>query len=308
MYKVGNDVQNTILYDWVSITSKIHSLADIIEAIGLTSAPWQSSDKGAHGFKYRMYFESISIFYGRDDEFVFLDMSGQGCRAFESYGNGDYEGLFQMVLDEPDDVHITRLDIAYDDKVGLLQLDTLGDNTLCNNFVSCIKQYTVVNGNKERAVNFGSRQSEVYIRIYDKALERGFEDGRHWVRFEVQLRRDRALAFISAAGTIGDKFFGVVNHYLRFVEPCSDSNKRRWPITSFWANFVNDCADISLYIKPGVEYNLKNLNNFVFSQAGNGIDAALQIYGLQGFLEELQNRVIKQNPKYVRLIEQYAGE
>lgn len=47
-----------------------------------------------------------------------------GCRAFESFGSGNYEALFDGAHLEPEDVHTTRLNIAFDDHSGLLDIDT----------------------------------------------------------------------------------------------------------------------------------------------------------------------------------------
>ena len=61
-----------------------------------------------------------------------------------------------------------------------------------------------------------------------------------------------------------------------------------------------------MYQKPGVEYNMINLENFVYQQAGNAISALLEIVGEERFKKELQRRGTQQNPKYKALIEQYG--
>ena len=37
---------------------------------------------------------------------VWLEMSGSGCRAFESLSDGDYDRLFKTVIDNPEDMNI----------------------------------------------------------------------------------------------------------------------------------------------------------------------------------------------------------
>ena len=82
-----------MLIDWVSITSKIHSPANFIDLLGLRDVTWETVH-GAHGYRDRLYWGCISIhFNGRDDMGIWLEMSGQGCRNFESFGTGDYEAL-----------------------------------------------------------------------------------------------------------------------------------------------------------------------------------------------------------------------
>ena len=63
------------------------------------------------------------------------------------------------------------------------------------------------------------------LRIYDKARERGFFD-RHWTRVELQMRDERAAAFLNTPGSLRDNFLGVLRNYLtpaaiRFKDPAS---------------------------------------------------------------------------------------
>ena len=61
---------------------------------------------------------------------MWLEMSGQGCRAFESFGTGNYEALFQEVLDNPSEMNLTRLDVAFDDHGGLLDIGQAAEDTI----------------------------------------------------------------------------------------------------------------------------------------------------------------------------------
>lgn len=193
------------MYDWVSITSKLHSPQEFINLLGLDqeSIYWEKT-KGAHGYKDRLYWESISIHYnGAYGMGIWLEMSGQGCRAFESFGTGDYNSLFELVLDNPEHMNITRLDVAFDDHSGILDISDICQDTEDGNYVSRSSAWQVTYSDGGSSVTLGSRSSEILIRIYDKAAERGFTDGRHWVRVELQLRRERARAFLALRGILG---------------------------------------------------------------------------------------------------------
>ena len=198
--------ENKIIYDWVSITSKIHSPDDFIRLLGLNSEgiSWEKV-KGAHGYRDRLYWEKISIHYnGTEDMGIWLEMSGQGCRAFESFGTGDYEALFDEVFDNPGDMNITRLDVAFDDHSGLLDIHEVCEDTKNQEYVSRFRGWDVDYSDKGSSVTLGSRSSEILVRIYDKAAERGFDDGRHWVRVELQLRRERARGFLAGLRILGN--------------------------------------------------------------------------------------------------------
>lgn len=301
-----------IIYDWVSITSKIHSPDDFIRLLGLTddSIVWEKV-KGAHGYRDRLYWEKISIHYnGRDDMGVWLEMSGQGCRAFESFGTGDFEALFQEVLDNSDSMHLTRLDVAFDDDEGILPMPCLMEDARNDEYISKWRGGAAIYGlgdqKKADSVTFGSRSSDVLCRIYNKAAERGFMDGRHWIRVELMLKDDRAMHFILSPEPIGERWSGVLLNYLRFVDAPSgfDSNRWRWPMKPYWEQLLGAAAPIRLYEKPGADYNVMNLKNFVFVQAGNAIYTYLELYGVESFLEDLRRRGTQLNPKYKALLDQ----
>lgn len=274
-----------------------------MEILGLQNVAWAET-KGSKGYRDRLYFDHISIFYnGREDMGVWLDMSGQGCRVFESLGRGDFNVLFAPVFDNPGDFNITRLDVAYDDHTGVLDFPRLVTDTqelesgLPVNYITryCSRDvhWSHKDGDERPAwsVEHGRKSSESMVRIYDKAAERGFFD-RHWVRVELQLRRQLALNFAQQlyyGSPIGDLWRGVIYNNLRYVDDFgTDSNRWRWPMKSYWADLLEDAQRIRLYKKPGVEYNMVNLENFVFGTASAAIDTYIQIMGLTMFYEQLR--------------------
>ena len=54
--------ENSILIDWLSFTSKIHSPEEIISLLGMDGCGWEVIN-GMHGYQERLYYESISIHY-----------------------------------------------------------------------------------------------------------------------------------------------------------------------------------------------------------------------------------------------------
>ncbi|MDD2956725.1 MAG: hypothetical protein PHD67_10530, partial [Oscillospiraceae bacterium] len=89
--------ENIVLYDWLSFTSKIHSPDELIAALGLSHVSWTVT-KGARGYQDRKYFSCISIHYnGRSDMGVWVEMSGQGCRTFESLSPVGWDNLFNFI-------------------------------------------------------------------------------------------------------------------------------------------------------------------------------------------------------------------
>lgn len=299
--------ENVVLYDWLSFTSKKHTPEQLIEALGLSHCPWTQLN-GARGYMDRLYFGSISIhFNGREDMGVWCEMSGQGCRNFEDLSTlpGKWNDIFSFIHDNC--LHITRLDVAFDDHTGLLDIDIIAKDTEEQRFVSRMNFWQTTRSSQGVSVMIGSPQSKVRVRIYDKAAERGFDDGRHWVRIELQLRDGRAEEFSKIPMGIGEAFAGVLLNYLRFVEPDeTDSNKSRWQMTEYWADLVGDIGRIKIFTYPGAEYNMESCRHYVFDMAGNAIDAMVQICDdMDDFMSLLHSRRCKPNPKYELLVKEH---
>ena len=296
---------NIVLYDWFSMTSKIDSVDSLLKLIGLENETLKFQPcKGMHGYKDRLSFSGINIhFNGREDMGIWLEMSGQGCRAFETYSNTDWSVLFYMVVHESEDYHLTRLDVAYDDKDGVLSLDKLYKETEQQNYTSKFSSYQLTKSNNGITVYFGSVKSNVLLRFYDKAKERGLEDGTHWVRCEFQLRDDKALNFIKLTDTIGKNFFGVLNNYIRFVVHSAvyQDNKYKLKTAKWWSKFLESVAKVSIYTPCDLDYNLERLDNYTFNLAGNAVNTAIKIHGIEEFIRRLAERSCMPNKKYKHL-------
>lgn len=237
---------------------------------------------------------------------VWVEMSGQGCRTFETMSAVGWERLFSFIQEAG--LKITRLDVAYDDHTGVLPMREIINDTQDSMYVSRSDYWETVLSSKGATVQIGSPQSEILIRIYDKGAERKCEPGTHWVRCEIQMRDSRAVQFTKLQLPIGEAFSGVLLNYLRYVEPADDANKWRWPMRPYWEDLVADAQRISIYEAPGMDYNLERCENYVFNQAGNAIDTMLKLYGTEKFLEKIENRASMPNPKYQVLLDQHWYE
>lgn len=305
--------ENIILYDWLSFTWKGDDPRYITHLLGMDHVPWEVI-KGFYGYRDALYFDKIKIHYnGHDNMGVCCEMSGQGCRAFEDLSTiqepDKWKELFARIYDHK--MNVTRLDVAYDDHAGLLDIDRIVLDTQLQEYVSRSNTWDIHLSSKGKSVELGSQQSEVLIRIYDKAAERHCESGTHWIRVELQLRRDRAQAFLDLLDSvdgIGSAFCGVVINYLRYVDPDPlDSNRWRWPIKDYWGDFLCNADAIRLYHAPGMEYNLDRAKKYVFGQAGGAASALLDILGKDQFFHELEKVKPTRNAKYDQLVYRYKN-
>ena len=313
-------MDNLILFDWLSATVKRQDTLEkndydsgyIFQSLlGMQDFSWQVFD-GVKGFNKRIYFDGISIHTpSQKMPFVWLEMSGKGCRSFESYGHGNWFLLFKSLLDIG--CNIKRIDIAHDDHSGILSMPQLIDDTLNELYISKARSHEVIikmdDNTHERACSIyhGSENSNTLIRIYDKAKQLEIK-AEHWIRTELQLRNENAnnaVREILNNPDIGSIFSGIILRYLRYVEvDDSDINKWRWSMKEYWADLVKDAQPIAVASTPGVEYNICDLENFVFNQAGNAIKTYIDAFGIEQFLSKVKEyKPYITNPKYRKLLE-----
>jgi len=299
--------ENVILYDWFTGTSKVDSPDEIIDFLGLESLEFQEI-YGFHGYRHRFYYDGISIHYDghQPGMGVCLEMSGQGCRVFGTYGTVDWKAVHDKFCVDDGTHNVTRMDIAYDDFTGKIPLEKIAEMTREEQFIAKARKWTVEYSSNGLSVYIGSKKSDVLIRFYDKAAERGYDDDVHWVRCEIQLRKERAANFIKCDKTIGKKFGGVLNNYIRFiVENPDDSNKNRWATQQFWLDFVQTVEKISIYTAKDVDYNFDRVERYVFTQCGNSIETLIKCVGEKGFLNRLQERKSELTERHLMIIDNF---
>lgn len=313
--------ENIILIDWFAFSAK--SLNDpqaLIDSLGLGGIKFTNLN-GHYGYKQAKYYGGIWVLYdGREDMGVCFEMSGQGCRQYETSAGLPLVDFVQLVASN-EIYHITRLDVAYDDidhkGDGLLNVSKIDKLARADLYCSKLRSKSGTwsgmhdeDSNKPSplaySVYFGSATSNLRIRIYDKSLERGGL-GYHWTRCELQLRDDAAYNFIREQGDVGYKYAAVLNHYIRFVIPDKhDSNRRRWKSPKWWTDFVGAVGKISLYTPKGIDYNLSRLEHYIYEQAGNSLYAFVQCVGTQYFWLKLKEREQYLNANQRDLIAEYS--
>lgn len=162
--------------------------------------------------------------------------------------------------------HTTRLDVAFDDKVGLLDLDQVAAAFEAGDYVSRYRHKPRVWSDMEtggRTFYLGSPTSDSQLVIYDKAKERvtnGHADQveglTHWVRVELRLRRDRAHAAAVQLKERGQGawsyFCGVLKGMLDFKVRGTSEQKTRWDTSPWWDAFLGFAEKARLVVEAKV--------------------------------------------------------
>lgn len=341
--------QPVFLIDWLTFTDFLHTTPqDVMSFLGLPEEkiPWVYSQRFRNGYPEHYFWNNITISFGADNERwydnpdkirndmgICVNFSGQGCRAFETEG-GDWLHLFKRfqgdipwaaVHESPVDFcrvfkkdrrfNVTRLDLAFDDHTDYLNIERVYWDVRERNYVSKATHAEWTGSDDQKvdiqglSIGIGSKKSKVYVRIYDKAAERGYTD-RHWVRCELQLRDDRALvamAQILDSGHVGRTVAGILRNYITFRVPSEDTNKSRWPIAYYWQRVIGTMEKISLWIKPGEPYNIHKSEHWLKSQYGQLISTLSYIQDPDQLVRDCRDiyPLDQLNPKYRQIIDDH---
>lgn len=310
---------NSIIFDWLSFTSLSDGVDDLKAILGLSHVQWIELERPFNGYTHSIYFNGITICWGVPQSWggdfhkdtTYVNMSGSGCRAYESHSsNCDWNSLLALLV-SCEDYHISRLDVSYDDFDNVLDMDIIYHESLqrdhmITTFRRGFWELGILNAKKERTVYFGSKKSNLMFRIYDKKEERNRSDLSHWVRWEIQLRDDRACTFvrkyIENDYNIGEVFAGVIYNYLRFVEPEeNDTNNRRWGLQEWYQKFIGNAEKIKLFEKKDEEYNLFKLKQTTAKKFGGATSTYIQAVGVTQAVKDIFKECSKKNPKYIKL-------
>jgi phage replication initiation protein len=270
--------------DWLEFTLPIgFRLPHINEMLGL-SADWSEAPRGLHGYRKQFLAGGVRILTNGTAEMGHhVIISGS---AFASCSE-----RIDIILGHV--LHlgrITRLDIAYDSVSGLLDIDRVLMHIKGGSLLTPFRQARTIQGldlsgvnpggDLGRTIYIGSGKSRILFRIYDKGMETGSAAAGEWIRLECQLRATHAHA--AAIEVLLDGAGGVLKSicakYLSFRQGSVDSNKSRWAVVSWWAEFLESAGRIKLAIDK-VKKTLLDKRDWFLKQIGPTFAAICQAFG-----------------------------
>jgi len=181
-------MQKSFAFDWIRVTTKNHTPMSMVDkfAWGLDFEQWKGT-KPKSGYSHALlhpWGHSIFWHIDRKDMGVNIMFTGRACN--ELYENQiDVIDLIRWFVENK--FNFTRLDLALDvkdvkiDIVALLDCEHTGS---INNDPVLIQKGPKARGGA--TLYAGSWTSDKFMRIYDKAAERGLKDV-IWTRIEVEL-------------------------------------------------------------------------------------------------------------------------
>ena len=249
-----------ISIDWISVT--LPNTPAVWRQLKNTFGEWQGIDTRIYGYSKSAFVLGTGRAFWSDDK----PENGIHLRlpatALAEWAHG-YWLLLSILAGNGG--KFTRLDLAFDDFAGLLDIPTIAHNWHTGQVNTRYRSMTVWSEPVEQGsgpgqisgLSFGNRQSQSYIRIYDKRLERqknGVLDlPDHWVRLEIETKDEKATAIVSdllklsgdsrraeyLAGLLAGLFDVVVN-------PATDTNKARWKRADWWDQFLAGASKVRL--------------------------------------------------------------
>lgn len=278
----SSECPNECLADYLSVSFRGSNALDrACHAFG-PGLSWHELGRGGYGYTSCRRRGHVSVYYGGDkaltqtgEETCFVQVSGQGCRQLEAEGviGGDllldhpnlspWQAFFSELLE--DGAVFKRLDFAIDDTEGALDLDLIesywnnGDVSTHVEILDPRKPTNRQGVATGHTLYFGSRQSLMFVRIYNKKLERlnagddvPFE---HWVRFEIELKAEKAHKLAEVFVQYGMGVIpSVIRGFMDFKDP-DDHNKSdnyRRKSAPWWDKWLDGVSRLRLQVAPKI--------------------------------------------------------
>jgi phage replication initiation protein len=188
--------------DWLRFT--IPSI-DVKDVLARFLGTFRESTVSRNGYTKAFFLENgdkgqLAVFTGKKgSREVHVDISGKVV------GGWDYEYIQELCKFVRDKAgHFGRIDVAFDDKVSSVTLETVEAAVRSGQAVKRSKKWRKVEECDEEnqttglCLYFGSRQSDTFARTYDKAAEQrsaGATVEGKWHRWELEIKNGRAHSF-----------------------------------------------------------------------------------------------------------------
>ena len=271
------------MIDYLRVSFKTHDIDLILEkVVHLKKDYMEHKESGFYGYIGTYQLDNIKVFYSHslDERGILVEMSGKGCRQFESFlkaRNKTWFDFFRDCLENKG--RFPRLDIAIDDKKTYFEIPMILEKIKDGEAISQFRKsdyngsLNIEDGDyRGTTIYFGSKQSEVYLCFYQKNYEQSnkfnvpVEEFGDWNRYELRLKNDRAhnaILGILEYENLLHVAKGIIKNYLRFVEKGDSESRQFWVTSSFWEEFLSDVEKLKLFTKPDDKFYEKSKNWFM---------------------------------------------
>jgi len=301
--------------DWIECTVK-GVTASVVSALRqYFRADWQDNDYGGLGYDASAtVWESGRVFWST----VRADMGVHVRLPPSSLAASGVDPVAVLCDFYAMGAQFTRVDIAMDDTQGLLDLKEIARKTedkceiVCQAHAGIRHKGTFGKTKDGHTETYGSRQSETFVRIYDKAAEQMAKTGEfiaHWVRVEFEYKGTRAQAVAEYMATHRDDWQeaarGWFLAYLDFKEPGEDANKSRWKTCDWWLKFLEYASKVRLFISR-VTKTVDDVKHWVNKQVAPSLFVLSMTIGHDDLFHMVGEASARLSRKHVNMIQSYG--
>lgn len=317
----------TMVFDYVRIRFRTLDVAHVMhDILQLRADYFNHEDYGFYSYAEHYYMGDIFVLVSPDiEKGVLIELKGRGCRQYESYLMAQGRSWYDFFLDCIDDgAVIKRLDLAINDRHGILDIPALAKKCEADECISVFRSFRsyrsgelVKRDEKDGMGNtlyIGSMSSDVYFCIYEKDYEQyvklGIPMDENPVknRFEIRLKNDRAylalldlLQFHDCDSTA----FGIINRYMRFADRDDTLRRNEWPTSDSWKWFIGERKErLRLTMEPK-PYTIERTMHWLERQVAPTLKMAIRIDDInkskdiarmidRAELSDKQKKIIKQ--------------
>lgn len=277
-----------IMFDYVRIRFSTLDAKEIVEnVLDLKIEYMAHEDYGFYSYTEHYHYGDIMVLTSQElEKGILIELKGKGCRQFESFLLAQHRSWYDFFMDAI--IHkavFKRIDIAINDKVGMLNIAELSKKAINGECISIFRSFNNVRSgeliarhekeNMGNTLYIGSMKSEVYFCVYQKDYEQyikqniPLEEAQIKNRFELRLKNERAEKAIYDLLTHYDieyTAFSIINRYLKFVDKDKNSKKSDWKLNSKWAHFIGNNRNALKLTSEPKPYTLERTLNWLRHQ------------------------------------------
>lgn len=286
-------------------------------------------DYGLYGYNGQYIFGDITVMVSpKKENGVLIELKGKGCRQFERFLRAQGRTWYTLMREIIEHHGVwKRIDIAINDKFGILDIPKLVEKRKRGEYGGYLKKFKVEQSGKESGIRgewdkaemgttlyLGSTKSDIYFCIYEKDYEQMEKNDVPLVeakiknRFEIRLKEERAeqaildlVNYENPATTA----FGIINHYAWFLKSGKEDKKESANLDEEWLLFIGkEEKNLKLTTEPE-PYDIERTKKWIVKQVMPSLKGLVEMDSVQGtdFVENVFNQT-KINEKFQKMIEQ----
>lgn len=285
-------MKNAILFDWFEFTIFVDDVRVALSKLHMTVDEFQPRC-GRNGYLKGLIHNNMKLVVlydgneGMGVHFVFsgscmdffyncvcrkLDGSGQYCLNFKD-AKAEFKRWY-LSLRSVDLIKVSRLDVAFD----IFNSDIITcDSVRFSEYKTNWRTFEHMEKQSKNGVRlgctdyYGSRSSDVFLRVYDKKLEQKCDDVLSWVRFEFVLRNKYALAFL-------DGLFKLPDVTSTFDFYCLGLFERYFTLPDDLQCEVGDCSLFSITLPDKAVRSVETVFNWLASSCAKSLNTMMTYF------------------------------